>query len=153
MSNYFVIGPDGQKYGPATVDVLRDWAAQNRINNLTMLEDVDTGTRIMATTVPGLQLAPPQPTTEYPRGAPTYPSVPNNLILAIFSAVCCCQPFGIAAIVFASQVDGHWRRGDYNKAQDSAKKAKTFALLAIFLGGFLQIIWIIFSFLSESKRF
>lgn len=66
------------------------------------------------------------------------PKPDNNLVLSIVGTVLgLCSPccigliLGIVAIVFSSQVDTKYNQGDYNAAIDSAKKAKTFALIAI----------------------
>lgn len=58
----------------------------------------------------------------------------NYLIEAIISTVCCCLPFGIAAIVFASKVDRLAYQGDYAGAIDSANKAKMYAIIAVVAG-------------------
>lgn len=50
---------------------------------------------------------------------------PNYLVQSILVTLCCCLPFGIPAIVFASRVDSAARSGDLAGAQlasDSAKK-------------------------------
>jgi hypothetical protein len=54
--------------------------------------------------------------------APAY--VPNYLVQAILATVFCCLPFGIAAIVFAAQVNGKLAAGDYAGAVQSSKQAK-----------------------------
>lgn len=66
------------------------------------------------------------------------PKPDNNLVLSIVGTVLgLCSPccigliLGIVAIVFSSQVDTKYNQGDYNAAIDSAKKAKTFAFIAI----------------------
>ncbi|MBN9500418.1 MAG: hypothetical protein BGO01_11350 [Armatimonadetes bacterium 55-13] len=64
----------------------------------------------------------------------SYTPVPNNLVLAIFSTMCCCLPFGVVAIVYAAQVDGHARRGDQGAALASADKAKNWAIASIVCG-------------------
>jgi hypothetical protein len=51
---YYVIGPDGSKYGPADVPTLKQWAAENRLNPDAMLEDFNTGQRVAASQVPGI---------------------------------------------------------------------------------------------------
>lgn len=61
---YFVIGPDGQEYGPTNVDGLREWAAQNRLISTTMLKNVATGETVAASTIPGL----------FPSAPPAYPN-------------------------------------------------------------------------------
>jgi len=51
-------------------------------------------------------------------------SVPNYLVQSILVTLFCCLPAGVAAIVFASQVDGKLARGDYQGALESSRKAK-----------------------------
>ncbi len=51
---YFVVAEGGSKYGPADIDTLKVWAAENRLTPSTMLEDAATGVQIMASQVPGL---------------------------------------------------------------------------------------------------
>jgi hypothetical protein len=59
--NYFVIWPDGQKFGPATADVLTQWASEGRINRDTDLEIVETSERIKAGNVPEILFPGPTP--------------------------------------------------------------------------------------------
>lgn len=58
----------------------------------------------------------------------------NSLILAIFSTLCCCVPTGIAAIVFAAQVDGKWATGDIAGAREAADRARMWSWISIGLG-------------------
>lgn len=53
-SQYFVIGTGGQKYGPADVPTLTQWASENRLSPTTMLEDSTTGVQAPASQVPGI---------------------------------------------------------------------------------------------------
>ena len=77
-------------------------------------------------------------------GAPA--SVPNFLIPAIISLFC-CLPLGIAAVIFAAQVNTKVAAGDTAGALDSSKKAKMFSFISIGLGlaGILcyVLIWVI----------
>lgn len=52
--NYYVVMPDGQKYGPATEDVLTQWASEGRLSRESMLEQEGTGQRLPAGSVPGI---------------------------------------------------------------------------------------------------
>jgi hypothetical protein len=73
-------------------------------------------------------------------------TVPNYLVPAIIS-IFCCTPLGIAAIIFATQVNGKVAAGDIAGAQDASKKAKMFSFIAIGLGLVcivIYIIWIVF---------
>lgn len=59
---------------------------------------------------------------------------PSNLVWAILSTVLCCLIPGIVSIVFASQVNSKWASGDYAGAQESSRKARTWAIIAAVLG-------------------
>ena len=47
----------------------------------------------------------------------------NWLVESILVTIFCCLPFGIAGIVFASQVNGKFASGDYAGALQSSKDA------------------------------
>jgi len=70
--------------------------------------------------------------------APTGPSAseppPSNLVFGILTTVFCCLVPGIVSIVFAAQVNSKWATGDYAGAQDSSRKARLWALVALVLG-------------------
>jgi hypothetical protein len=53
--NYYVIGDQGQKYGPADVVTLGVWAQQGRLTPSSILEDAQTGQRYNAAQIPGIQ--------------------------------------------------------------------------------------------------
>jgi hypothetical protein len=61
-------------------------------------------------------------------------SVPNHLAKAILVTLFCCLPFGIIAIVFASQVDGKVASGDLNGARQASDKSNFWSNLSIGLG-------------------
>jgi hypothetical protein len=76
----------------------------------------------------------------------TTTSVPNYLVPAIISAVC-CFPLGIISIVFAAQVNGKVAAGDIPGAMQASKLAKILSFVFIGLallgwGGYL-IIWVV----------
>jgi ABC-type phosphate transport system permease subunit len=68
--------------------------------------------------------------------------VPNNLVIAIIS-ILCCFPLGIPAIIFATQVNKKATEGDIAGAQEAAKKAKMFAMIGIGLWLLLMIIYVV----------
>lgn len=73
--DYLVVGPDGQEYGPANVDTLRSWAAENRLLPTTTLKDFQTGQLRAASSVPGIfppQSGPPPSVSQ--SGAPMPPA-------------------------------------------------------------------------------
>lgn len=78
---------------------------------------------------------PPSPTA-------TPANVPNYLIPAILSLVC-CWPLSIVAIIFAAQVNGKVAAGDIQGAMDASKKAKLFSFIAIGTGLVLGILYVL----------
>ncbi len=143
MAEYFVIGPSGEKFGPANFGLLNEWATQNRVTPSTVVEEVATGARMPVTSVPGIMIQPPAPQA-YANYQRPYEQVPNHLVKAILSTLCGCHLLGIAAIVFAAQVDGHARRGDMAAARESARKANLFANISL---GFIALYVIYYIFI------
>lgn len=83
---------------------------------------------------------PPPP----PSGAT---SVPNYLVPAIVSLIC-CWPLSIVAIIFAAQVNSKVAAGDIQGAMDASKKAKMFSFIAIGLGLALALIYVVLMILG-----
>ena len=50
----------------------------------------------------------------------------NYLVWAILSTVLCCMPFGIVAILKASQVDTFWAQGNQAEAIEAANMLTRF---------------------------
>jgi len=61
-------------------------------------------------------------------GQPAGSPPDSYLVWAILSTLFCCLPLGIASIIFASQVSSKYAAGDIAGAQESARKAKNFAV-------------------------
>ena len=72
-----------------------------------------------------------------PPPAGTHDKVPNYLIPAIISALC-CFPLGIISIIFAAQVNGKVTSGDLEGALKASKMAKLFSIIFITLG---VVLW------------
>ena len=86
-----------------------------------------------------------QPT--YQQTAP--PSTPpkNWLVESILVTIFCCLPFGIAGIVFASQVNSKWSTGDYAGAMQASKDAGRWTKIGFWIGiaqAVVGILWICF---------
>ena len=72
--------------------------------------------------------------------------VNNNMVWAILTTLFCCLPFGIVAIVKASQVNSKLAMGDYAGAVESSKQAKTWCIVSLVVGlvvGFLYLIFVV----------
>jgi len=74
-------------------------------------------------------------------GAPEGPKVSSYLAQAILVTIFCCLPFGIAAIVFAAQVNGKLAAGDYSGAVETSRKAKTWCWVSFGVGIGFFVIW------------
>lgn len=116
---YYVIAPDGQKYGPADVPTLAQWAAEGRINPDTMLESAQDASRVPASNVPGIiavaqsnpyagQAQPTafttyqRPTGGYTGGDDGQSDINKAWIFTALGFVCGCFPLSIAGIIFAN---------------------------------------------------
>lgn len=72
------------------------------------------------------------------------PGRPSNyLVLSIIVTVCCCLPFGIAGIVYASKVDSSWNAGRVDEAWENSRKARNWSLWGLGLSVALWIIYVI----------
>jgi len=93
--------------------------------------------------------APPQPTAVQPGAAqpayapPAAPAVPNHLVWAILVTLFCCLPFGIVAIVYASQVNTKLNAGDYEGAVRSSQNAKTWCWVSFGIGLFFTFAYVV----------
>jgi hypothetical protein len=100
------------------------------------------------TAPPGGYLPPP-PTGPIGYGAHAFQQSPigsppqNYLVWSILTTLFCCLPFGIAAIVKSSQVDGLWRSGDVAGAHKASADAKKWATVSAVIGGVVIAIYLI----------
>ena len=66
------------------------------------------------------------------------------MVWAILSTLFCCLPLGIVAIINSAKVDGLWRSGDYEAAEEAAQNAKKYSRWAAIIGVVLLVVTIIF---------
>jgi hypothetical protein len=78
----------------------------------------------------GVPPVPMQPGVVLPPAA----YVQNYLVFAILATVLCCLPTGIAAIVYAAQVNGKLQAGDIVGAQLASKNAKMWCWISLAAG-------------------
>jgi hypothetical protein len=156
ITMYRIIGGDGKEYGPVSVEQLRQWLKEGRIHGQTQVRaEGETGWR-MLDTVPGFHqpppLTPPPPPSPFVSGPPAYrspapmgsmaplTSAPSNyLVPAILCALCCC-PLAVVAIVYSTQVNGKFARGDYDGAQKASDSARLWCWICLALGLVLHVI-------------
>ena len=83
---------------------------------------------------PASPAAPPAPVAPFPQqtfaAAPPPPKPDNYLLWAVLATLLCCLPFGIVAIIFATQVDSKYATGDYAGAQIASGRAKLWSILS-----------------------
>lgn len=60
--------------------------------------------------------------------------IPTYLVQSILVTICCCWPFGIPGIVYASKVEGLVARGDIRGAMEASRKAKTWTWISFGTG-------------------
>jgi len=86
---------------------------------------------------------PPMPQQgEYSNNLP--PLKPSNwLWQSIFATILCCNVLGIVGIVNAAKVDTLYQNGRYNEAEEAAKRARTWTLVAMAIGVVYVISWIV----------
>lgn len=87
---------------------------------------------------------------QQPSGAPMATGIApsNNLVWAILSTVLCCLPLGIVSIIYASQVDSEWTRGNYNEAYRKSRLARNWAIASACSGLVFSIIYMACIFLG-----
>ncbi len=73
-----------------------------------------------------------------------YPKPDNNMVLAIFTTLCCCIPIGIYAIIKANDVNKFYMMQQYEMAVNAASEAKKWCFIGIGVGLAFQIIYLIF---------
>jgi hypothetical protein len=76
----------------------------------------------------------------------TNPGVPpkNWLVESILVTLFCCLPFGIAGIVFASQVNSKLSVGDFDGAQKASQEAGKWTKIGFFVGLAVIALYILF---------
>ena len=133
--NYYVVAEDGQKYGPADVNTLNQWAQEGRLQPTSILEDVTTGARLHASQIVGINFhIAPNPNFQQPSYGQSSQFIGDNgsgdiTLVWVFSAASflCCPLFAIAAIVFAARAQ--------QKGHMQAQTALIVAVLALCLSG------------------
>lgn len=84
------------------------------------------------------------------------PAPNNNLVIAIIATVVsvmfCCLPHGLVSLIFALQVNKKAAAGDMQGALNSAKQAKTWAIVSIIVSVIGLVVAIFFGVLNAILR-
>jgi hypothetical protein len=143
---YKILGGDGKEYGPVSAETLHQWVREGRANAQTQVQlegSVGWTALGLLTEFSSTLGAPPAAPGAAPSaiGAlPTGAKIPNYLVQAILVTLCCCLPGGIAAIVYAAQVNSKQAAGDIAGAQDSSHKAKMWCWISLGVGLVVNLI-------------
>lgn len=78
--------------------------------------------------------------------------IPNYLAQSILVTLFCCLPFGIAAIVYAAQVNTKIQAGDIQGALAASKKAKMWGWISFGIGLAGGIIYAVIVGLGEAAN-
>ncbi|MBA4717225.1 MAG: CD225/dispanin family protein [Verrucomicrobiales bacterium] len=138
------VGKNDKQYGPFPIEKVNESIANGEFS----LDDVgwyeglgewkplrNIEGIVGATAVPSIVSNTPNNT-----GSPTE-QVPSHLVWGILVTLCCCLPFGIVSIVYASKVDGFVVAGDIEKAKENSKKAAMWAWISFGLGIVFLIVF------------
>jgi hypothetical protein len=68
-------------------------------------------------------------------------NVPNYLVWAILATLFCCMPTGVAAIIFAAQVNTKLAAGDYDGAVKLSNQAKLWCWISFGLGAAFIVLY------------
>lgn len=90
--------------------------------------------------------APTPPPGQYPQGQWQWqgqrPTINNYMIPAVLATIFCFLPTGVAAIVFANQVNNKLNMGDFQGAQKASDNAKTWTIVSAVVGVVFLFIFI-----------
>ena len=171
---YYFVGNNGQQNGPVPAETLKDngvtldtlvWC--EGMAGWTKVADVEELAPLFAPPAPPTPPVPPVPpvppaTPVYHQSEPvtktentyTDPTVNQNirpdtyLVWSILATLFCCLPFGIAAIVNASNVEKLWYLGEKEEAIRKSENAKKWCWVSFGCGIAYFIIMFIIGFAS-----
>ena len=104
---------------------------ERRPNNTEIISEVFTDAAPSDLPPPAILPAPAALFAPGPfSAAPSQPKPDNYLVWAILTPLMCCLPFGIVAVIFATQVDFKYATGDYAGAQIASGRAKLWSILS-----------------------
>lgn len=67
----------------------------------------------------------------------------TGLVWGILTTIFCCLPFGIIAIVKATQVDTYWASGLYEEAYAAAQSSRKWSIISALIPVILVVLYLI----------
>lgn len=146
MGTYFYLDDEMKQQGPCSVEELRrigirpdtkvwtatmaDWTNAGEVPELVDLF-VATPPPVTSSAVPPVETPVAEKQAASVSSA-TAPAKPDSwLAWSIITALLCCLPLSIPAIIYASKVDGLWHEQRYDEAIRAAKSAKQWTLASV----------------------
>ena len=142
MNQWHYVDAAGSQQGPVDDDQFNELVQSGAIVGTTLVWKTGMPEWVAYSTIQAGAATLPQAGSSNPYATPSQPSQvspgmakPDNyLVQAILATVFCCLPFGIVAIVFASQVDSKYAGGDYAGANEASENAKKWTNISVILG-------------------
>ena len=139
---YTVIGQDGEKYGPADAEQIRQWIAQKRVDARTPIYVEGASEWTYAGLLPEFAAAFAVPATPVALTVSSAAVKPTNqlalwgLILGIASWICCCCGFPLSLVGLALSITGLMQINAKPEIQDG----RALAIVGIVLCG-TSLLW------------
>uniref|UniRef100_A0A672HDH6 Proline-rich transmembrane protein 1 n=1 Tax=Salarias fasciatus TaxID=181472 RepID=A0A672HDH6_SALFA len=71
----------------------------------------------------------------------SHDEIPSYCGWSIFTALCCCWPFGLTALIYSNKVDTANASGEFQKAADASSTAKTLNIMGLVCRIILLIVF------------
>ena len=81
---------------------------------------------------------------------PDTPHIPNYLVWAILTTICCCPPTGIVSIVYAAQVNGKVAAGDLTAARKASQDTQAWIWASVSIGIAVAVAYGLTGFLQNT---
>jgi hypothetical protein len=135
---YFV-HRSGEQFGPYSLRELQQYVAEKRVAATDFAWSEGMPQWVFVSDVIGnLRQAPVHAAAPasivFATDAPPSRKPDSYMTSAVLVTLFCCLPFGIASIVYASQVDPKFHAGDYRGAEEASKKARRWYYAALIAG-------------------
>lgn len=151
MEEYYYLDQNNERQGPVAVGDLLSYGVTKETmvwkNGMVNWQTAGTLPELAFLFTDQTAPIPPAAPTPPPAQKPVKPQPPfkkpdNNLVWAILTTILCCLPFGVVAIIYSTKVDSAWSAGNYDEAQEAAKKAATFSWISAGCALFFGIAYI-----------